>query len=188
RHGHTLGSPLAVRIDNSEWSKWTEVMSPDPVEDPGAPAPGRGPPLTRPRPGHADLTGMQKYGFDEARPVLERASARETAARVAAGAGGKALRREVGGAARPPLAGRARPRRPGGDRRLPGPLPGRRGRGADDGRGRRGQGGRRHPRRSVRGGRPRPAARSRLLTPPGPQAGRPPGPSPDEHPGPQGGL
>jgi chorismate synthase len=96
RHGSTLGSPLAVRIDNSEWPKWTEVMSPDPVEDPEASATGRGVPLTRPRPGHADLTGMQKYGFDEARPVLERASARETAARVAAGAAAKALLAQVG--------------------------------------------------------------------------------------------
>jgi chorismate synthase len=85
-----------VRIDNSEWSKWTEVMSPDPVQDPEATASGRGMPLTRPRPGHADLTGMQKYGFAEARPVLERASARETAARVAAGAAAKALLAQVG--------------------------------------------------------------------------------------------
>src|SRR5512132_636332 len=96
RHGRTLGSPLAVRIDNSEWPKWTEVMSADPVEEPEASAIGRGAPLTRPRPGHADLTGMQKYGFDEARPVLERASARETAARVAAGAAAKALLGQVG--------------------------------------------------------------------------------------------
>ncbi|HEV3496948.1 MAG TPA: chorismate synthase, partial [Actinomycetes bacterium] len=96
RHGRTLGSPLAIRIDNSEWPKWTEVMSPDPVEDPEAAATGRGVPLTRPRPGHADLTGMQKYGFYEARPVLERASARETAARVAAGAAAKALLGQVG--------------------------------------------------------------------------------------------
>ena len=95
RHGRTLGSPLAVRIDNSEWPKWTEVMSPDPVDDPGG-RPPAGVPLTRPRPGHADLTGMQKYGFDEARPVLERASARETAARVAAGAAAKALLGQVG--------------------------------------------------------------------------------------------
>jgi chorismate synthase len=96
RHGRTLGSPLAVRIDNSEWPKWTEVMSPDPVDDPERAAAGKGVPLTRPRPGHADLTGMQKYGFDEARPVLERASARETAARVAAGAAAKALLGQVG--------------------------------------------------------------------------------------------
>src|SRR4030095_16568809 len=85
RHGYTLGSPLAIRIDNSEWPKLTEAMSPDPVADPEAAATGKGVPLTRPRPGHADLTGMQKYGFAEARPVLERASARETAARGAAG-------------------------------------------------------------------------------------------------------
>src|SRR5215207_10404338 len=85
RHGRTLGSPLAVRIDNSEWPRWTEVMSPDPVDDPERAATGKGVPLTRPRPGHADFTGMQKYGFDEARPVLERASARETATRVALG-------------------------------------------------------------------------------------------------------
>jgi chorismate synthase len=96
RHGLTLGSPLAVRIDNSEWPKWTEVMAPDPVDDPEAARGGRGAPLTRPRPGHADLTGMQKYGFDEARPVLERASARETAARVAAGAAARALLGQVG--------------------------------------------------------------------------------------------
>jgi len=96
RHGLTLGSPLAVRIDNSEWPKWTEVMAPDPVDDPEATRSGRGAPLTRPRPGHADLTGMQKYGFDEARPVLERASARETAARVAAGAAARALLGQVG--------------------------------------------------------------------------------------------
>jgi chorismate synthase len=96
RHGRTLGSPLAVRIDNSEWPKWTEVMSPDPVVDPEATRSGRGAPLTRPRPGHADLTGMQKYGFTEARPVLERASARETAARVAVGAAARALLGQVG--------------------------------------------------------------------------------------------
>jgi chorismate synthase len=96
RHGLTLGSPLAVRIDNSEWPKWTEVMAPDPVDDPEAVRSGRGAPLTRPRPGHADLTGMQKYGFPEARPVLERASARETAARVAVGAAARALLGQVG--------------------------------------------------------------------------------------------
>jgi chorismate synthase len=96
RHGLTLGSPLAIRIDNSEWPKWTEVMAPDPVDDPEATRSGRGAPLTRPRPGHADLTGMQKYGFPEARPVLERASARETAARVAAGAAARALLGQVG--------------------------------------------------------------------------------------------
>jgi chorismate synthase len=90
RHGHTLGSPLSVRIGNTEWPKWRLAMSPDPVpaeELTGA----RSAPLTRPRPGHADLAGMQKYGFDDARPVLERASARETAARVALGSAATAL-------------------------------------------------------------------------------------------------
>jgi chorismate synthase len=95
RHGRTLGSPVAVLIGNSEWPKWAEVMAPDPVASEAAAA-GRGAPLTRPRPGHADLAGMQKYGFDEARPVLERASARETAARVALGAVAKALLGQVG--------------------------------------------------------------------------------------------
>jgi chorismate synthase len=94
RHGLTLGSPVAIRIGNSEWAKWQTVMSPDPVDprsyaaadDIGAEKElARNKPLTRPRPGHADLVGMQKYGFEDARPVLERASARETAARVALG-------------------------------------------------------------------------------------------------------
>ncbi len=85
RHGRTLGAPVAIRVANTEWAKWESVMSPDPV-DPGALADqARNAPLTRPRPGHADLAGMQKYGHDDARPVLERASARETAARVALG-------------------------------------------------------------------------------------------------------
>ncbi|MDV3222850.1 chorismate synthase [Intrasporangium sp.] len=94
RHGVTLGSPIAIRIGNSEWPKWMTVMSPEPV-DPDVLAAAddvnaereiaRNKPLTRPRPGHADLVGMQKYGHDDARPVLERASARETAARVALG-------------------------------------------------------------------------------------------------------
>jgi chorismate synthase len=83
RHGRTLGSPVAIEIANTEWPKWTEEMSPDP----GAPSKV----LTQPRPGHADLAGMQKYGFADARDVLERASARETAARVAAGSLAKAL-------------------------------------------------------------------------------------------------
>ncbi len=84
RHGLTLGSPVAILIRNAEWDKWAEVMSPDPPEDPEAvAATGRGQPLTRPRPGHADLVGAQKYGYDDVRNALERASARETAARVA---------------------------------------------------------------------------------------------------------
>ena len=96
RHGRTIGSPVALLVGNTEWPKWAEVMAPDPVADPAAAATGRGVPLTRPRPGHADLTGMQKYGFDEARPVLERASARETAARVAVAAVARALLAELG--------------------------------------------------------------------------------------------
>ncbi|MDQ3273508.1 MAG: chorismate synthase [Actinomycetota bacterium] len=86
RHGLSLGSPLAIRIGNSEWPKWEQVMSADPVDPKVLAGLARNEPLTRPRPGHADLVGMQKYAFDEARPVLERASARETAARVALGA------------------------------------------------------------------------------------------------------
>ena len=95
RHGLTLGSPIAIRIGNTEWPKWTEVMDPAPVELTEK-SRGRGAPLTRPRPGHADLVGMQKYGFDEARPVLERASARETAARVALGAVARSFLDELG--------------------------------------------------------------------------------------------
>ncbi len=85
RHGVTMGSPIAMRIGNSEWPKWDQVMAADPVDDEVLAGLKRNAPLTRPRPGHADLAGMQKYDFDEARPVLERASARETAARVALG-------------------------------------------------------------------------------------------------------
>ena len=95
RHGFSLGGPVALRIGNTEWPKWAEVMSAEPV-DPEMLSRGRGAPLTRPRPGHADLVGMQKYGFDEARPVLERASARETAARVALGAVARGFLAELG--------------------------------------------------------------------------------------------
>jgi chorismate synthase len=86
RHGRTLGSPIAIRVGNTEWPKWEKVMSADPVDGAELESLARNAALTRPRPGHADLVGMQKYDFDEARPVLERASARETAARVALGA------------------------------------------------------------------------------------------------------
>jgi chorismate synthase len=95
RHGYSMGSPIALRIGNTEWPKWVDVMSPEPVE-PERLGSARGAALTRPRPGHADLVGMQKYGFDEARPVLERASARETAARVALGAIAKSFLAELG--------------------------------------------------------------------------------------------
>jgi len=83
--GETIGSPVCIEIGNSEWAKWAEVMSADEVDPAVLAAQARHEPLTRPRPGHADLAGMQKYGFAEARPILERASARETAARVALG-------------------------------------------------------------------------------------------------------
>ncbi len=85
RHGETLGSPIAIEIGNTEWPKWRQVMAPGEVDPAELEGQARGAALTRPRPGHADLVGMQKYAFDEARPVLERASARETAARVALG-------------------------------------------------------------------------------------------------------
>jgi len=85
RHGRTLGGPVAIRVANTEWPKWDTVMSPDPVDQATLDGQARNSPLTRPRPGHADLAGMQKFGHADARPVLERASARETAARVALG-------------------------------------------------------------------------------------------------------
>jgi chorismate synthase len=95
RFGLSMGSPIAVRIGNTEWPRWVDVMSPEPVDVESLPK-GRGAPLTRPRPGHADLVGMQKYGFEEARNVLERASARETAARVALGAIARSFLSELG--------------------------------------------------------------------------------------------
>jgi chorismate synthase len=95
RHGTTLGSPVAIRVGNSEWPKWEKVMSADPVDPAELADLARNAPLTRPRPGHADLVGMQKYAFDDARPVLERASARETAARVALGTVAKAFLRQT---------------------------------------------------------------------------------------------
>jgi chorismate synthase len=86
RHGLTQGGPIALQIGNSEWPRWEQVMAVDPVDPEVLEKLARNAPLTRPRPGHADLAGMQKYDFDDARPILERASARETAARVALGA------------------------------------------------------------------------------------------------------
>jgi chorismate synthase len=98
RHGRTQGGPIAIQVGNTEWPKWTTVMSADPVDPEVLAGQARNAPLTRPRPGHADLAGMQKYGFDDARPVLERASARETAARVALGAVASAFLRQTVGA------------------------------------------------------------------------------------------
>ncbi|HXD61236.1 MAG TPA: chorismate synthase [Lacisediminihabitans sp.] len=95
RFGLSMGSPIALRIGNTEWPRWVDVMSAEPVDLETLPK-GRGAALTRPRPGHADLVGMQKYGFKEARNVLERASARETAARVALGAVARAFLAELG--------------------------------------------------------------------------------------------
>jgi chorismate synthase len=95
RFGLSMGSPIALRIGNTEWPRWVDVMSAEPVDLESLPK-GRGAALTRPRPGHADLVGMQKYGFDEARNVLERASARETAARVALGAIARSFLSELG--------------------------------------------------------------------------------------------
>jgi len=95
RHGQTQGGPVAIEIANSEWPKWEKVMSADPIPESELSGLARNAPLTRPRPGHADLVGMQKYGFADARPILERASARETAARVALGAVAKKFLQQV---------------------------------------------------------------------------------------------
>lgn len=97
RHGKTLGGPIAIMVGNTEWPKWETVMSADPVDPAVLADLARNAPLTRPRPGHADFSGMLKYGFDDARPVLERASARETAARVAAGTVARAFLRQAFG-------------------------------------------------------------------------------------------
>ena len=91
RHGRSQGGPIALTVGNSEWPKWEKVMNPNPVDSEELAALARNAPLTRPRPGHADLVGMQKYAFDDARPILERASARETADRVALGAVARAF-------------------------------------------------------------------------------------------------
>ncbi len=112
RHGRTLGSPVAIVIANSEWPKWTEEMS----AEPGRPSAV----LTQPRPGHADLPGMLKYGFDDARDVLERASARETAARVAAGTLAKLLLSHLGVSVVSHVVGLGDATTPGGSPR-PGP-------------------------------------------------------------------
>jgi chorismate synthase len=97
RHGRTQGGPVAIQIANTEWPKWETVMAADPVDPAQLDGVARNAPLTRPRPGHADYAGMLKYGFDDARPVLERASARETAARVAAATVARNFLRQVVG-------------------------------------------------------------------------------------------
>ncbi|MEY4312309.1 MAG: hypothetical protein RLZZ571_1079 [Actinomycetota bacterium] len=97
RHGISQGGPIALTIANSEWPKWEAVMSADPVDSADLDNLARNAPLTRPRPGHADLAGMQKYSLDDARPILERASARETAARVALGVVAKNFLKQVAG-------------------------------------------------------------------------------------------
>ena len=98
RHGLTMGGPVAIEVGNSEWPKWETVMAADPVDPELLAAQARNAPLTRPRPGHADLVGIQKYDLDDVRPVLERASARETAARVALGTVAQAFLRQAVGA------------------------------------------------------------------------------------------
>ncbi|MDQ6642531.1 MAG: chorismate synthase [Actinomycetota bacterium] len=98
RHGETMGGPVSITVGNTEWPKWEKVMSADPVDPVELEALARNAALTRPRPGHADLVGMQKYDFTEARPILERASARETAARVALGAVARAFLEQAVGA------------------------------------------------------------------------------------------
>ena len=95
RHGSTMGGPVAVEVGNTEWPKWEQVMAADPVDPAVLEQLSRNAPLTRPRPGHADLVGMQKYDMDDARPILERASARETAARVAIAAVARAFLLQV---------------------------------------------------------------------------------------------
>ncbi len=203
-----MGSPVAIRIGNTEWPKWQAVMAPDPVSDEALAAAddvnaeqeiARNRPLTRPRPGHADLVGMQKYGFDDARPVLERASARETAARVALGEVAAQFLRQaygielvshtvaIGGAGGPRGRAPADPRAGGAARRRPGARPRRRGVRGDGRRGRGGQEGRRHPRRGRGGARLRAAARAGLPRPLGPAPRRAARRRPHGHPGDQGG-
>jgi chorismate synthase len=140
RHGRTLGSPVALRVDNRDFANWEERMNPWPVN-------GDVDEVHLPRPGHADLAGIQKFGFTDVRNVLERASARETAARVAAGALAKALLAELGVRVQPravdrkrggPRAGGAVARVVPGCRRVARALPGRRGEPGDGGRDRRG--------------------------------------------------
>ena len=120
RHGETQGGPVAIEVGNTEWPKWEKVMSADPVDPVELEALARNAKLTRPRPGHADLVGMQKYDFDEARPILERASARETAARVALGrVASNFLEQAVGARSCPTSSRSAASRRPRASYPLP---------------------------------------------------------------------
>ena len=197
RHGRTQGGPVAIQVGNTEWPKWETVMSADPVDPAELEGLARNAALTRPRPGHADLVGMQKYAFDEARPILERASARETAARVALGRVATQL----------PGAGRRRPDRVPRDRARRRPRPRRLWPEPDDvarldddpvrcldpetpasdgGRDRPGPQGRRHPRRRGRGRGPRAAAGPRLARALGPPPRLPTGGCADGDPGDQG--
>ena len=197
RHGETHGRPVSIEVGNTEWPKWEQVMAADPVDPVELEALARNAALTRPRPGHADLVGMQKYDFDEARPILERASARETAARVALGRVASAFLEQATGArmvshvvelggVRAPAGSVPDRRRRRPARRRPGPLPGP-GRLEADGRADRpGAQGRRHPRRCRRGRGARPAARARLARALGPTARRAAGRRADGHPGDQG--
>ena len=197
RHGKTQGGPVAIQVGNTEWPKWDKVMSADPVDPVELEAMARNAPLTRPRPGHADLAGMQKYDFDDARPILERASARETAARVALGrVASNFVEQAVGarivshvielGGVRAPAGVLAGARRRGAPRRRRGALPRRRHQQADGRAHRPGAQGRRHARRRRRGGRPRPAAGPRLARALGPPARLPARRRADGHPGDQG--
>ena len=199
RHGVTLGGPVAIRVGNTEWPKWETVMSPDPVTQEDLDSQARNAPLTRPRPGHADLAGMQKFGHTDARPILERASARETAARVALGEVAKRVLDQALGVQDPLPRGVARRGRGAG--RRAGAGTGRPGRAStqdpvrcadaatsaqDDRRGGRGPQGRRHPRRRGRGRGVRAAAGARQLHPVGPEARRAAGRRARLHPGDQG--
>ncbi len=197
RHGLTTGGPIALLIPNKDWENWQRTMYVEaamPAEATGADRP----PVTRPRPGHADLAGFVKYGHDDMRNVLERASARETAARVAVGAIARQLLRTVGtdivshviadrlGRRREPAGDHVRAR-PRDWRRYAAALRRRRGRAADDRGDRPRARGRRHDGRHLRGDRARRPARARQPRALGSQARWPPGAGADVDPRDQGG-